>query len=59
MQDHESDESIDLELEVDGKSVGMNPFVKTVFHKVILSLVSSLKKTEEASEIVIRLRTKG
>jgi hypothetical protein len=59
MQEYEADENVELELQVNGKSVGMNPFVKTVFHKVIVSLVSSLKKTEGASEIVIRLKMKG
>jgi signal transduction histidine kinase len=49
----------DIELQVNGKSVGMNPFVKSVFYRVILGLVSSLKKTDDASEIVIRLKREG
>ena len=44
-----------VELTVNGKKVGMNPFVKTVFAKVIQSLVESLKNTGEPEEIVVRL----
>jgi hypothetical protein len=44
-----------VELMVNGKKVGMNPFVKTVFAKVILSLVESLKNTGEPDEIVVKV----
>jgi hypothetical protein len=44
-----------VELTVNGKKVGMNPFVKTVFARVILSLVESLKNTGEAGEIVVKV----
>jgi len=44
-----------VELTVNGKKVGMNPFVKTVFEKVIRGLVESLKNMDEPEEIVVRL----
>jgi hypothetical protein len=44
-----------VELAVNGKKVGMNPFVKTVFAKVILSLVETLKNTGEPGEIVVKV----
>ena len=44
-----------VELTVNGKKVGMNPFVKIVFAKVILSLVESLKNTGEPDEIVVKV----
>ena len=42
-------------LTVNGKKVGMNPFVKTVFAKVIMSLVETLKNTGEPEEIVVKV----
>jgi len=44
-----------VELTVNGKKVGMNPFVKTLFAKVIVSLVESLKNTGEPEEIVLKV----
>ena len=44
-----------VELTVNGKMVGMNPYVKTVFAKMILSLVGAFKNTGEAGEIVVKV----
>ena len=48
-------QDVTVELMVNGKKVGMTPFVKTVFAKVILSLVESLKNTGEPEEIVVKV----
>lgn len=44
-----------VELTVNGKEVDMNPFVKTVFAKVTVSLVESLKNTGEPEEVVVKV----
>jgi hypothetical protein len=44
-----------IELTVDGKRVGMNAFVKSVFIKVILGLVESLKNTDDPEQIVVKI----
>ena len=44
-----------VELTVNGKRVGMNPFVKTVFINVILGIVESLKNTEKPDEIILKI----
>lgn len=38
-----------------GKTVPMNPFVKTIIRDVSLAILNSLKKVEEGEEIVIRI----
>ena len=48
-------EDFKVELVVNGKKVGLNPFVKTVFARVILSLVESLKNTGEPGEVVVKV----
>jgi hypothetical protein len=53
--DMNENQDFKIELTVNGKKVGMNPFVKTVFVKIILSLVESLKNTEEPEEIVVKV----
>jgi hypothetical protein len=44
-----------VELTVNGKGVGLNPFVKSVFVKVILALVETLKDTNNPDEIVVKI----
>jgi hypothetical protein len=44
-----------VELHVDGKKIGLNPFVKAVFFNVVTGIVSTLKKTEDANEIVLKV----
>jgi len=44
-----------VELTVNGKEVDMSPFVKTVFAKVTVSLVESLKNTGEPEEVVVKV----
>jgi hypothetical protein len=53
--DMNENQNFTVELTVNGKKVGMNPFVKNVFAKVILSLVESLKNTGEPEEIVVKV----
>ncbi len=45
-----------VELHVNGKKVGMKPFVRTVFFNVVTGIVSTLKKTEGADEIILKIR---
>lgn len=52
MNEHED---FKVELTVNGKKVGLNPFVKTVFARVILSLVETLKNTGEPGEVVVKV----
>jgi hypothetical protein len=51
-----ADREYEIELTVNGKKVGMNPYVKSVFVKVVLGLVESLKNTENPEEISIRIK---
>ena len=44
-----------IELTVNEKPVGMNPFVKSVFIKVILGLVETLKNADDPREIVVKI----
>ena len=44
-----------VELTVNGKRVGLNAFVKSVFVKVILALVETLKGTESPDDIVVKI----
>ncbi len=45
-----------VELHVNGKKIGMNPFVRAVFFSVVTGIVSNLKKTEGTEEIVLKIR---
>ncbi len=45
-----------VELRVNGKRIGMNAFVRTVFFKVVTGIVSTLKNTDEADEIILTIR---
>jgi len=45
-----------VELHINGKKIGMNPFVRAVFLSVVTGIVSNLKKTEDADEIVLKIR---
>ncbi len=49
-------QDLQIELTVNGKKVGMNPYVKLVFTNVVLGLIKSLKNIGEAKEIVLKLR---
>ena len=44
-----------VELTVNGKRVGLNPFVKSVFVKVILGIVEILKDTDNPDEVVLKI----
>jgi len=46
------------ELVVDGKKVGLNPYVTAVFVQVIQGLVRTLKNVPEPSDIEVRILTK-
>jgi hypothetical protein len=46
------------ELIVDGKNVGLNPYVTSVFVQVIQGLVRTLKNVPESSDIEVRIFTK-
>ena len=48
-------EDFKVELTVNGKKVGLNPFVENVFARIILSLVESLKNTGEPGEVVVKV----
>jgi hypothetical protein len=49
-------DEIEVELVVDGKKVPMNPYVMSVFYKVIKALISTLKGVDEDWKVVeIRL----
>jgi hypothetical protein len=49
------DENTKVELTVNGKIIGLNPYVQSVFLEVIAGLVSTLKNTEQPDEIVVRV----
>lgn len=51
----ENREKYDVQLLVNGKKVGLKPFVKSVFYQVVTGLVSTLKRTEAPEEIVVRI----
>ena len=45
-----------VELHVNGKKIGMNHFVRTVFFNIVTGIVSTLKKTGDADEIILKIR---
>ncbi len=40
-------EEVEVELVIDGKKVALNPYVTSVFYKVIVALISTLKGVDE------------
>lgn len=42
-------------LTVNGKRVGMKPFVKAVFIKVVMALLETLKNVDEPDEVVLKI----
>jgi hypothetical protein len=48
-------QDFDVELTVNGKKVGTNPYVSSVFINVILGLVKTLNDVEEPGEVVLRI----
>ncbi len=45
-----------IELSINGKKVGMNQYVRSVFYTILTGLVKTLKNLEEPEEIVVRIR---
>lgn len=50
-------EEYQVELLVDGKKLGLNPYVRSVFYQVVTGLVSTLKNVGEPGEIQVRVST--
>ena len=48
-------ENYTVELEVDGRRVGLNKFVRAVFINVTTGMVQPLKNMGEPEEIVLRI----
>jgi hypothetical protein len=53
----EQQQEYEVELLLDGKKVGLNPYVRSVFHQVVKGLVSTLKNTGDPEEILVRVST--
>jgi hypothetical protein len=45
-----------IELSINGKKIGMNQYVRSVFYSILTGLVKTLKNIEEPEEIVIRIK---
>jgi len=45
-----------IELSINGKKIGMNQYVRSVFYSILTGLVRTLKNIEEPEEIVIRVK---
>lgn len=46
----------DIEITVDGKNIGLMPFVKEIMSNSIVGMVKALKGCENAEEITIKIR---
>ena len=44
-----------IELLLDGKKMGMNPYVKSIFYSVINAMVSTLKNADDPKKIVLTI----
>jgi hypothetical protein len=44
-----------VELTVNGKRVGMKPFVKSVFIRVVMALLETLKNVDDPDEVVLKI----
>jgi hypothetical protein len=53
MTEKKTDKSV--ELFVNGKKLGLNPYVTSVFVNVVLALVDTLRNVEEPRDIEIRV----
>ena len=51
----EKETNVSIELLINGKRVGLNPYVTSVFVNVIRGLVDTLKNVGEPTDIEIRL----
>lgn len=49
-------EGYTVELQVNGKKIGLKPFVQDVFYNVITGIVSTLKKVQNPEEIVLKIK---
>jgi hypothetical protein len=45
-----------IELSINGKKIGMNQYVRSVFYFILTGLLKTLKNIEEPEEIVIRIK---
>lgn len=52
------DEGFDVEVLVDGRAVGINPFVRKLVGSVVMSIVSTLYGGESTHTVQITLRCK-
>ncbi|HAR64381.1 MAG: hypothetical protein DKM50_12390 [Candidatus Margulisiibacteriota bacterium] len=55
---NEHNKSMEVEIEVNNKQIGLNPFIQEIVASTILGLLKPLKGTEGHKEIVIKLREK-
>jgi hypothetical protein len=55
----EETEDYKVELLLDGKKVGLNPYVRSVFIGVATALVGTLKGIEEPKKIVLTVEKKS
>jgi len=53
-----TDTEYGIELMINGKRIGMNRFVQALIINVIIGIVSSLKNTGKADEIVLTIKKK-
>lgn len=51
----EHEEEVDIQLIIDGKEIGMVPFVQRTLQNVVIGAVKALDGYEEGKEIVIRI----
>jgi hypothetical protein len=45
-----------VELSINGKKVGLNLYVKSVFFNIVMGLIGTLKDVEEPEEIVVKIK---
>jgi len=55
----EEKKDYDVELLLDGKRVGLNPYVRSVFIGVAKALVDTLKNIEDPKKIMITVEKKS
>lgn len=48
----------EAELKVNGKKVPLNPFVRGFIGSTVLGMISSLRQTGNAREVIIRVKIK-
>lgn len=51
-------EDLDIELKINGKTIGMNPFVKTIISRTLIAMVSSLRGGDDVEQISIDMKMK-